>query len=123
MTFSEQMKHKAEEVHFTAKAKDFGDAAVEMARTALGALADLTTQNRDTIDGALAKAGQAFDEKTHGKHSEKVTTVRAQVDRGLDKLIEQGAKARHVVPEDRHSAFTEEASDASPASHPETPRG
>lgn len=116
MTFNEQMKNKAEEVDLQAKAKDFGDAVAELARTAVGALADLAQQNRDKVDDAIGKAGHAIDERTGGKHADTVAKVQAQVDKGLDKLVEQGEKVRPGVPDDTHSAFDDDVPPTPPAS-------
>lgn len=121
MTFGERMKHKAEEVHFQAKAKDFGDAVVEMARTAFGGLADLVDENRGKIDGALGKAGRKIDEKTDGKHSDAIAKIQVQVDKGIDKLVEQGEKVRPGVPDDRHSAFDDDTIDGPDAAPSPTP--
>jgi len=35
VSFGEQLKNKADEVHLQEKAKDFGDAVVEMAKAAM----------------------------------------------------------------------------------------
>jgi len=117
VSFGEQMKHKADEVHFQEKAKDFGDAVVEMARAALSAAATYAQQNRGKVDGALDKAEAKISERTGVKHADTVTKVRASVDKGIDKLVEQhdqGAPPSPVVPDDKHSAFDED----SPAGNP-----
>ncbi|MEW1952350.1 antitoxin [Terrabacter sp. NPDC080008] len=111
MSFGEQMKHKADEVHFQEKAKDFGDALVEMARTAMSAAAGYAHENRGRVDGALDKAEAKISEKTGGKHADTVTKVRASVDKGIDKLVEQhdhAAPPSAGVPDDKHSAFDED---------------
>ena len=117
MSFGEQMKHKADEVHFQEKAKDFGDALVEMAKTAVSAAAGYAQQNRDKVDGALDKAEAKISEKTGGKHADTVTKVRASVDKGIDRLVEQHdhpTPPTGGVPDDKHSAFDED----SPAGNP-----
>ena len=121
MTFGEQIKHKADEVNLQGKAKDFGDAVVEVAKAALGLAAGYAAENREKVDGALNKATQTIDEKTGGKHADTVTKVRAQVDKGIDKLVEKntGPKApptppSSTVPDDRHSAFDEDTPAGSP---------
>ena len=88
MSFGEQLKHKADEVHFQEKAKDFGDAVVEMAKAVMSLAAGYAQENRGKVDEALDKAGSTIDEKTGGKHSETVIKVRASVDKGIDKLVE-----------------------------------
>ena len=64
MSFGEQLKHKADEVHLQEKAKDFGDAVVEMVKAAVSAVAGYAQQNRDKVEGALDKAEAKIDEKT-----------------------------------------------------------
>ena len=39
MSFGEQLKNKADEVHLQEKAKDFGDAVVEMAKAVMSVAA------------------------------------------------------------------------------------
>ena len=91
MSFGDQMKHKAEEVHLQAKAKDFGDAVAEMLKTAASIAANYAKENREKVDGALDKVEGTIEEKTNGKHTDTVTKVRASVDKGIDKLVETNA--------------------------------
>ena len=120
MSFGEQLKSKADEVHLQEKAKDFGDAVVEMARAAMSVAASYAHDNRGKVDGALDKAEAKIDEKTGGKHADTVTKVRASVDKGIDKLVEHHDKAAPPtpaasgVPDDKHAAFDEDT----PAGNP-----
>ncbi|HEX5968216.1 MAG TPA: antitoxin [Intrasporangium sp.] len=122
MTFGEQMKHKADEVNLQGKAKDFGDAVVEVLKAALGLAAGYAAENREKVDGALDKAARTIEEKTGGKHADTVTKVRAQVDKGIDKLVEQKPQpATPPVPDDTFSAFDDGAPPASPSQPPSSP--
>jgi hypothetical protein len=92
--------------------------------------AGYASENRTKVDGMLDKAERTIDERTGGKHAETVTKVRAQVDKGIDKLVEQQpagttgtgpATARPTapggqVPDDTTSAFDDD--DDEPSSHP-----
>ena len=111
MGFSDQMKQKADEVDLQGKAKDFGDAVAEMVKAAVGLAAGYASENREKVDGALDKAAQTIDARTGGKHADTVTKVRAQVDKGIDKLVEK--KAAPPVPDDRYSAFDDDDDAAS----------
>lgn len=93
MSFGEQMKQKADEVHLQEKAKDFGDAVAEMVKATVGIVAGYASQNREKVDVMLDKAETTIDEKTGGKHTVTVTKVRTKVDESLDKLAEQSGKA------------------------------
>jgi hypothetical protein len=108
------MKHKADEVNLQGKAKDFGDAVVEVIKAALGLAAGYAAENREKVDGALDKAAATIEQKTGGKHADTVTKVRAQVDKGIDKLVEQKPEAKREqttppVPDDTFSAFDGDA--------------
>jgi hypothetical protein len=125
MSFGEQLKQKADEVHLQEKAKDFGDAVVQMAKAAVSAAAGYAQENRDKVDGALDKASLKIDEKTGGKHADTVTKVRASVDKGIDKLVEQHHATTATtptpaasVPDDKHSAFDNPNEDDSAAGNP-----
>ncbi|GAA6525501.1 antitoxin [Intrasporangium sp. DVR] len=119
MTFSEQMKQKADEVNLQAKAKDFGDAVVEVVKAAVGIAAGYAAENRDKVDGVLDKAAQTIDERTGGKHADTVTKVREQVDKRISKLVEQkAAPTSPTVPDDTHSAFDADDADDAPAGSP-----
>ena len=88
MSFGEQLKSKADEVHLQEKAKDFGDAVVELAKAAMALAAGYAHENRGKVDSVLDKAEARIEEKTGGKHAVTVTKVRASVDKGIDKLVE-----------------------------------
>jgi hypothetical protein len=98
MTFNEQMKQKAEEVHLQEKAKEFGDAVAEVVRAAVSAFAGLAEENRPKVDAMLDKAEQTIVEKAGAKHADTVVTVRGQVDRGIDKLVAQRGGATPAGP-------------------------
>lgn len=116
MSFGDQLKHKADEVHLQEKAKDFGDAIAEMIKAIVSFVAGYAEQNREKVDGALDKAEAKIGEKTGGKHSETVSKVRAGVDKSLDKLVEQQPKPKPtVVPDDKHSAFDDDTPSGSPS--------
>ncbi|MDN5789747.1 MAG: antitoxin [Micrococcales bacterium] len=116
MDFSDQMKQKAHDVDLQAKAKDFGDALAEVVKAAFDAAADYAQANREKVDGALDKAEQVIGERTGGTHDETVGKVRSQLDKGMDKLAEHGARPpQHEVPDDRHSAFDDDPPAGSPS--------
>ena len=62
MAFGEQLKHKADEVHLQDKAKDFGDAVVEITKEAVAARGRLAQDNRRKVDEALDKAEAKLDQ-------------------------------------------------------------
>ena len=114
MSFGEQLKNKADEVRLQEKAKDFGDALAEMVKAAVALVAGYAQENRDKVDTALDKAEAKIEEKTGGKHADTVSKVRAGVDKGIDKLVEQQGKPR-PVPDDQYSAFDDDTPAGSPS--------
>lgn len=104
MTFSDQMKDKADEVDLQGKAKAFGDAVAEMVKTAVSLAAGYAENNRDKVEGLLEKAEHVVTTKAGTKHAATVTKVRASVDKGIDKLVEKEATRRTGVPADQHTA-------------------
>lgn len=72
---------KTEEV--IRKADDFIADAVRSAGT-------FTDERRDKISEFLDKAEKAIDDKTDGKYADKVGKARAQAEKGVAKLAEQG---------------------------------
>ena len=113
MSFGDQLKSKADEVHLQEKAKDFGDAIAEMIKAIVSFIAGYAQDNREKVDSALDKAEAKIEEKTGGKHADTVTKVRASVDKGIDKLVEQQPKPK--VPDDKHSAFDDDTPEGSPS--------
>ncbi len=129
MTFGDDMKRKADEVHLQGKAKDFGDAVTELVKAAVGMVGGFAAENREKVDGALDKAQETVGGNLKGRSADQVTKVRAQVDKGLDKLVDQHDKAGGAprasaaptsdsrpdaqwpatpVPDDVHSAFDDD---------------
>lgn len=113
MTFGEQMKRKADEVHLQDKAKDLGGAVADLVKAAVGIAASYTSDNRDKVDGVLDKAEAKISEHTAAKHADKVGKARAKVDHGIDKLVEK--QVDKPVPADKHSAFDEGSPEGSPS--------
>src|SRR5512139_1265182 len=87
MSFNEQMKQKADEVHLQDKAKAFGDALAEVVKAAVGAASGYAAENRRKVDPMLDKAEHTIAQKAGPKHADTVTTVRGQLDKGIDKLV------------------------------------
>jgi hypothetical protein len=119
MSFNEQMKQKADEVHLQEKARELGDAVAEVIRTAVGLAAGYAADNRPKVDAMLDKAEQTLVEKAGAKHADTVTTVRGQVDKGIDKLVAQRGTTTSAdgstVPDDTFTAFPD---DDEPAGSP-----
>jgi hypothetical protein len=116
VTFGAQLKQKVDEVHLQEKAKEFGDAVAEVVTAAAGLLAGYVKENRSRFDDALDTAERFVNERTDGKHAEAVLKVRSSVDKGVDSLVTQEARASasgaDAVPDDVHSAFDDEAPDS-----------
>ncbi|MEO7752226.1 MAG: antitoxin [Terracoccus sp.] len=136
MSFGDQMKQKADEVHLQDKAKDLGDAVAEVVKAAVGMASTFAAENRPKVDGMLDKAEAKIGEKAGPKHAETITKARSKVDQGLDKVSEKAAEtdgptatgatdvpktnpwatpADSTVPPDTTSAFDEQGPAGSPS--------
>lgn len=125
MTFSDDLRRRANEADLPHKAKGVGDAAADLVKAALAMVGSFTADNREKVDGALDRAQEKVEENVSGRSVDKVTRARASFDQGLDKLTGQGelqsdsTPARRPdgqwpttpVPDDMHSAFDDDASD------------
>lgn len=139
MTFSDDLRRKANDADLPEKAKGLGDALADLIKAALTMVGSFTAENRERVDGALDRAQEKVEENVSGRSVDKVTRVRASVDKGLDKLTDQGEKLarrsgatppdeprvrpdgqwpRTPVPDDVHSAFDDEPGSAPPPDHP-----
>ena len=47
------------------------------------------TSTRDDVDRLLTRVSTSIDERTEGKYADKVTKVREQLDRGVERLAER----------------------------------
>ncbi len=92
MSFGDQMKQKADEVHLQDKAKDLGDAVAEVVKAAVGMASTYAAENRPKVDGMLDKAESKIGEKAGPKHAETIAKARSKVDQGLDKVSEKAAE-------------------------------
>lgn len=132
MTFSDDLRRKANEADLPDKAKGLGDAVADLVKAAAAMVGSFTADNREKVDGALDRAQEKVEENVSGRSVDKVTRARASFDKGLDKLTEQSERQQSSttgsppdgqwpttpVPDDMHSAFDDDDDEGSPAGSP-----
>lgn len=129
MTFSEDLRRRANAADLPDKAKGLGDALADLVTAALTLVGSFAAENREKVDGALDRAQEKAEQNVSGRSADKITRVRATFDKGFDKLAEQGDRSTDhpgsprgeaprpgrqwpstPVPDDMHSAFDDDES-------------
>ena len=100
---------KTEEV--IRKADDFIADAVQSVGT-------FTGERREQISEFLDKAEKTIDEKTDGKYADKVGKARAQAEKGVAKLAEQGRSDGSTTPSTTQTFPTDPTGDAAVGEDP-----
>jgi hypothetical protein len=86
---NETLKQMIDELDLDRRVNEFSDQAEQAAKRALDKAAEYAHEHRDDVDRLLNRASTSIDERTEGKYADKVTKVRAQLDRGIEKLAER----------------------------------
>lgn len=103
MSFVDKIKAKADELDLPHKAEKLAQEASKAAHQATEKAAELAHQNKDKVSDLLDKAGKVVDDKTGGKHADKIAKAKEQVAKGVGKLAEKrpgaGAEAAETPEE------------------------
>ena len=86
---NETLKQKIDELDLDARLNEFSDRAEQAFKRALDKAAEYAHEHRDDVDRLLTRASTSIDERTEGKYADKVTKVREQLDRGVERLAER----------------------------------
>ena len=86
---NETLKQKIDEFDLDRRLNEASIQAEQALRRALETAAEYADDHRDDIDRLLTRVSTTIDERTDGKYADKVTKVRAQLDRGVEKLAER----------------------------------
>ena len=92
MSFTDKVKHKADELGLSEKAHQLMDEAKKLASHAKEKAGDLAVDHRDRVESALDTTHAKIDEKTEGKYSDKIAKAKEQVTKGVDKIAEGSAR-------------------------------
>lgn len=90
-TVTDKLISKAKELGLPPQTEGFLRQADTAVTDAVRRAGTYTNDNRAKIADVLDKAGRVVDEKTQGKYAHQIVKVRAQADKGLDKLAEKAA--------------------------------
>lgn len=91
MNVNDTIKAKADQYDVQGKAKTAAVKAQEIIKQAVTKLGDATHKNRAKLGGMADKGAEWVDKKSNGKYSKQVTKARGLVDKGLDKVAQQGS--------------------------------
>ncbi len=116
-TFSERI----DDLDLPRRLNELADVATKTFHSARGVAGDLAHDNRDKVDGLLAKAESAIDQRTDGKYHDTVVKVRSSLATGVDKLAAQRPGAPGADDAASHPSDPPRPSDPTPGSGPTTP--
>jgi hypothetical protein len=86
---NESLKQKIDELDLDRRLNEASVQAEQALRRALDTAAEYAREHRDDVDRLLTRVSTTIDERTDGKYADKVTKVREQLDRGVERLAER----------------------------------
>lgn len=86
---TESLKAKLDDLQLERRITEITTQAEDLVVRGLAKAGEAAHDHRDQIGGLLDKAGQAVDQRTDGRYADKVSRVRSQVERGVDRLAER----------------------------------
>ena len=86
---NETLKQKIDELDLDRRLNEASEQAEQVLRRALDTAAEYAREHRGDVDRMLARVSTTIDERTDGKYADKVTKVREQLDRGVERLAER----------------------------------
>ena len=86
---NETLKQKIDELDLDRRLNDFSEHAEDAVRRTLDTAAEYAHEHQDDVDRLLTRMSTSIDERTDGKYADKVTKVREQLDRGVERLAER----------------------------------
>jgi ElaB/YqjD/DUF883 family membrane-anchored ribosome-binding protein len=86
---NETLKQRIDELDLDSRLNEFSDRAEQAIKRALDTAAGYAHEHRDDVDRLLTRVSTTIDERTEGKYADKVTKVREQLDRGVERLAER----------------------------------
>lgn len=89
MPLNDSLKKAVDDLELERRLEEFGKFAQKTYDGVRAQVGTLTHDNRDKVDGWVAKATSLVDERTEGKYHDKVAKFSAAVGTGLDKVAEQ----------------------------------
>ena len=86
---NETLKQKVDDLDLDRRLNEASVQAEQALKRALDAAAEYAHEHRDDFDRLLTRVSTSIDERTEGKYADKVTRVREQLDRGVERLAER----------------------------------
>ena len=91
---SEAIKAKLEEYEVERRVSELAAQAEELLAQGVARAGALTREHRHDLDRLLDRAADAVDRRTEGRHATRISQVRLQIDRGVERLAEQDQDGR-----------------------------
>ena len=90
---NETLKQKIDELDLDRRLNEASVQAEQVIGRALDTAAEYAREHREDVDRLLTRVSTTIDERTDGKYADKVTKVREQLDRGVERLAERRPSA------------------------------
>jgi len=90
---NETLKQKIDELDLDRRLNEASVQVEQVLGRALDTAAEYARDHREDVDRLLARVSTTIDERTDGKYADKVTMVREQLDRGVERLAERRPSA------------------------------
>jgi hypothetical protein len=87
--FAETLRAKLEEYEVERHLEGFAAQLEQVVRQGVETVGALAHEHRDDIGGFLSRTAEALDRRTDGRHTETISQVRGQIERGMERLAEQ----------------------------------
>lgn len=123
-TGNKSFSERIDDLDLPRRFNELADVATKTFHSARGVAGDLAHENRDKVDGLLAKAESAIDQRTDGKYHDTVAKVRSGLATGVDKLAAQRPGApgtEHAAGDSADSPRPADPSGPSAGGFPTTP--
>lgn len=86
---NETLKQKIDELDLDRRLNQAVDQAEHVVTRAVETAGGYAHEHRDDLDRLLTRFSTSIDQRTEGRYADKVTRVRQQLDRGVEKLAER----------------------------------
>ncbi|HEX3224263.1 MAG TPA: antitoxin [Nocardioides sp.] len=86
---ADTIRAKLDEYEVDRRLNELAQQVETVVREGVAKVGELAHEHRDDLKGFIDKAADALDRRTEGKHAERISQVRGQLERGVEKLADQ----------------------------------
>ncbi|HET7432226.1 MAG TPA: antitoxin [Nocardioides sp.] len=95
---AETIRAKLDEYEVDRRLNELAQQVESVVREGVAKVGEVAHEHRDDIRGFIDKAADALDRRTEGKHAERISQVRGQLERGVERIAEQRPDDTDVPP-------------------------